>query len=96
MTSVVDWELKAGDLKCCCLRRVADSPFRVRVNNPVDASKVKCFGPGLDTKGVPAGAPATFTVDTRDAGEAPLQVTYTDQTGQFDPTFLWSSLVLLL
>lgn len=51
----------------------------------MDASKVKCFGPGLDTKGITAGAPATFTVDTSEAGEAPLEVTYTDQTGEKSP-----------
>ncbi|XP_076447622.1 filamin-A-like isoform X2 [Babylonia areolata] len=61
---------------------IRDSPFRVKISNPVDASKVKCYGPGLDSKEVKANAPAVFTVDARDAGDAPLEVTYTDpQTG---------------
>ncbi|XP_076469743.1 LOW QUALITY PROTEIN: filamin-A-like [Babylonia areolata] len=64
---------------------IPDSPFRVRVSSEVDASKVKCYGPGVDSKGVTAGAPATFTVDTKEAGDAPLQVTYTDQTGATRP-----------
>ncbi|KAK7101853.1 hypothetical protein V1264_020173 [Littorina saxatilis] len=64
---------------------IPDSPFRVRISNPVDASKVKCYGPGLDSKGVTAGAPADFTIDAREAGDAPLQVTYTDQTGATFP-----------
>lgn len=53
----------------------------MRIQNPVDASKVQCYGPGLDAKGVVAGVPVSFTVDATEAGEAPLQVTYTDQTG---------------
>ncbi|KAL8615195.1 hypothetical protein ACOMHN_029211 [Nucella lapillus] len=60
---------------------IPDSPFRVRVSSEVDASKVKCYGPGVDAKAVTAGVPVTFTVDTKQAGDAPLQVTYTDQTG---------------
>ena len=58
------------------------SPFKVRIQNPVDASKVKCYGPGLDTKGVKAGEPATFTVDTSEVGEAPIEATTTDQAGE--------------
>ncbi|PVD25205.1 hypothetical protein C0Q70_15703 [Pomacea canaliculata] len=64
---------------------IPDSPFKVRIQNPVDASKVQCYGPGLDAKGVVAGVPVSFTVDATEAGEAPLQVTYTDQTGATRP-----------
>jgi filamin len=48
----------------------------------VDASKVKCYGTGVEAKEVTAGQPVSFTVDTTEAGEAPLQVTYTDQSGK--------------
>ncbi|KAL8582065.1 hypothetical protein ACOMHN_028046 [Nucella lapillus] len=57
---------------------IRDSPFRVKVSNTLDASQVKCYGPGLDSKGVTADVPAVFTVDAREAGDAPLEVTYTD------------------
>lgn len=67
------------------------SPFNVAVKNEVNPNKVKCFGPGLDkAKGVPAGHPATFTVDTSEAGEAPLEVSYVDTQGRskFIPMYL--------
>ena len=54
----------------------------MKINNPLDARKVKCYGPGVDSKEVTASQPVTFTVDAREAGEAPLEVTYTDQTGE--------------
>lgn len=38
--------------------------------------------------GVKTGAPATFTVDTTEAGEAPLEVTCTDQRGRVQPAQL--------
>lgn len=59
------------------------SPFNVKVKNDVNPNKVRCYGPGLDkTKGVRTGAPATFTVNTAEAGEAPLEVSYIDATGK--------------
>lgn len=61
--------------------KLSGSPFRVDIKNPVNPAKVKCYGPGLDSAQVKAGLPATFTVDTTEAGEAPLEVTYTDSTG---------------
>ncbi|KAL3851735.1 hypothetical protein ACJMK2_015452 [Sinanodonta woodiana] len=64
---------------------IPGSPFKVGIKNPVNPAKVQCYGPGLDTKGVKAGKPATFTVDTLEAGEAPLTVTYTDQNGAVRP-----------
>lgn len=67
---------------------ISDSPFRVGVKNPVDAKKVKCYGPGIEPMGVKTGAPATFTVDTTEAGEAPLEVTCTDQRGRVQPAQL--------
>ena len=43
---------------------------------PVDASKVKCKGPGIG-KTVTASFPQEFTVDAKQAGTAPLEVDVT-------------------
>ena len=51
---------------------VPNSPFTVPCQEPVDASKVKCKGPGISNS-VPASLPATFTVDATKAGKAPLE-----------------------
>lgn len=51
---------------------VPNSPFTVSCQEPVDASKVKCKGPGVSSS-VPASLPATFTVDATKAGKAPLE-----------------------
>ncbi|XP_069142475.1 filamin-A-like isoform X2 [Argopecten irradians] len=64
---------------------IPGSPFNVSIKNPVNPAKVQCYGPGLDSKGVREGSPATFTVDTTEAGEAPLEVTYTDSQGNKRP-----------
>ncbi|XP_056000448.1 filamin-A-like isoform X18 [Ostrea edulis] len=69
-------------------QEIPNSPFRVGVKNPVDAKKVKCYGAGIEPMGVKTGAPATFTVDTTEAGEAPLEVTCTDQRGRVQPAQL--------
>ncbi|XP_078339973.1 filamin-A-like isoform X11 [Crassostrea virginica] len=69
-------------------QEIPNSPFRVGMKNPVDAKKVKCYGPGIEPMGVKTGAPATFTVDTTEAGEAPLEVTCTDQRGRVQPAQL--------
>ena len=63
-------------------QQIPGSPFPVKIKAPVNPNKVKCYGPGLDTnQGVRAGQPATFTVDATEAGEAPLDVSYTDAKG---------------
>ena len=66
----------------------AGSPFRVDVKNPVDPAKVQCYGPGLDSALVKAGAPQTFTVDASEAGEAPTEATVTDALGNKQPVQL--------
>ena len=53
--------------------RFSGSPFRVPVRDTVDPSKVKCSGPGLGPV-VRAHVPQDFTVDSRQAGQAPLDV----------------------
>jgi len=59
---------------------IPGSPFHVNVSDVqvVNASLVKCYGPGLNPKGVRKGTPGLFTVDATQAGEAQLTVTATD------------------
>ncbi|KAI2658987.1 Filamin-B [Labeo rohita] len=52
------------------------SPFRVKVDPSHDSSKVKAEGPGLARAGVESGKPTHFTVYTKGAGKAPLDVQF--------------------
>ncbi|KAG5896019.1 hypothetical protein JTB14_007584 [Gonioctena quinquepunctata] len=52
---------------------VKNSPFRVNVGEPVDASKVQYFGPGIQD-GVKPHVPTHFNIDAREAGDADLDV----------------------
>lgn len=45
----------------------------MNVKPGADASKVIVSGPGVEND-VPASMPVTFTIDTRNAGVAPLEV----------------------
>jgi len=55
---------------------VDGSPFTTNVQPAVvDARKVALSGVGLRPEGVPASLPISFKVDTRDAGQADLDVT---------------------
>uniref|UniRef100_A0A3Q2QDY1 Filamin C n=1 Tax=Fundulus heteroclitus TaxID=8078 RepID=A0A3Q2QDY1_FUNHE len=63
---------------------IPGSPFRVPVKDPVDPTKVKCSGPGLGA-GVRAHVPQTFTVDSTQAGQAPLDVKLYGPTGTVEP-----------
>ena len=50
--------------------------FISQVTRPVDASKVKCYGPGVDrVNPLYSKTPQEFTVDTSEAGDADLEVT---------------------
>ncbi|KAG5451194.1 Filamin-A [Clonorchis sinensis] len=60
---------------------VPNSPFYVDVKTKVDPSQVQCYGPGLESGLLRAGWPAYFTVDTKKAGDAKLQVRYTPKPG---------------
>ncbi|XP_033643960.1 filamin-A-like isoform X2 [Asterias rubens] len=63
-------------------RQIPQSPVFTKVlPNKADASKVKVKGPGVE-KGVLASLPVEFTVDTRDAGDADLEITITDGSGK--------------
>lgn len=61
------------------------SVFHVPMVDEINPGKVHCYGAGLDPKGVKAGQPAPFTVDASEAGEAPLEIMTTDQTGKKRP-----------
>jgi len=66
-------------------KHIPGSPFHVHITDEVNPQKVRCFGPGLDPKGVRKGQPALFTVDATQAGVAPLDVNTTDSKGQKKP-----------
>ncbi|XP_061470231.1 filamin-A isoform X1 [Rhineura floridana] len=53
------------------------SPIRIKVDPSHDASKVKAEGPGLNRSGVEIGKPTYFTVNTKAAGKAKLDVQFT-------------------
>uniref|UniRef100_A0A674DR18 Filamin B n=1 Tax=Salmo trutta TaxID=8032 RepID=A0A674DR18_SALTR len=59
------------------------SPFRVKVEPSHDSSKVKAEGPGVARSGVECGKPTHFTVHTKGAGKAPVDVQFTG-TGKGD------------
>uniref|UniRef100_A0A8C4T6N6 Filamin A n=1 Tax=Erpetoichthys calabaricus TaxID=27687 RepID=A0A8C4T6N6_ERPCA len=55
------------------------SPVRVKVDPSHDASKVKAEGPGLNRSGIELCKPTHFTVNTKAAGKAKLDVQFTGQ-----------------
>uniref|UniRef100_A0A671RIR5 Filamin-B-like n=1 Tax=Sinocyclocheilus anshuiensis TaxID=1608454 RepID=A0A671RIR5_9TELE len=57
-------------------QEIPASPFHVKVDPSHDASKVKAEGPGLARAGVENGKPTHFTVYTKGAGKAPLDVQF--------------------
>ncbi|XP_060713588.1 filamin-B isoform X1 [Tachysurus vachellii] len=57
-------------------QEIPASPYRVKVDPSHDASKVKAEGPGLARAGVEGGKPTHFTVYTKGAGKAPLDVQF--------------------
>ncbi|XP_032822250.2 filamin-C isoform X1 [Petromyzon marinus] len=61
-------------------QEIPSSPFRVKVDPSHDASKVKAEGPGLRPQGVEVGVPTHFTVFTKGAGKAGLEVHFTSST----------------
>lgn len=62
--------------------RLVGSPFRVHITDQVNPQKVRCYGPGIEPKGVRKGQPGIFTVDATEAGNAPLEVATSDPRGQ--------------
>lgn len=58
------------------MEKLTDIDLISQVTRPVDASKVKCYGPGVDrVNPLYSMAPQEFTVDTSEAGDADLDVT---------------------
>ncbi|XP_075690052.1 filamin-B isoform X2 [Rhinoderma darwinii] len=55
---------------------IPSSPFRIKVDPSHDASKVKAEGPGLNKSGVENGKPTHFTIFTKGAGKAPVDVKF--------------------
>lgn len=55
-------------------QEIPASPFHIKVDPSHDASKVKAEGPGLSRTGVEVGKPTHFTVLTKGAGKAKLDV----------------------
>ncbi|XP_032809983.2 filamin-C-like [Petromyzon marinus] len=60
---------------------VPHSPFGVDVLAAYDAGRVRVSGAGVSASGVPASLPTDFTIDTREAGDAPLSITIVDPDG---------------
>ncbi|XP_067360675.1 filamin-B isoform X2 [Channa argus] len=65
-------------------KEVPQSPFQVKVDPSHDASKVKAEGPGVARTGVESGKPTHFTVLTKGAGKAPLDVSFSSPVKDFD------------
>ncbi|XP_025412899.1 filamin-A isoform X2 [Sipha flava] len=59
---------------------VPNSPFRVFVSQPLDASKVQIFGPGIEP-GVKSNKPNHFTIDCSEAGIGELNVNLVNEKG---------------
>lgn len=50
------------------------SPFTTEIQPSQDITKVAITGDGIKPHGVPASVPVGFTIDTRQSGDAPLDV----------------------
>ncbi|CAF5014352.1 unnamed protein product, partial [Rotaria sp. Silwood1] len=63
---------------------IPHSPFMAWIEAPgnFDSNKVKAYGPGLEPSGQIIDKPTEFTIDTHNAGEAPLRVQAIDQDYQ--------------
>ncbi|XP_023664499.2 filamin-A-like isoform X2 [Paramormyrops kingsleyae] len=59
---------------------VPATPIKIKVDPSHDASKVKAEGPGLERNGVELNKPTYFTVNTKAAGKAKLDIKFTGPT----------------
>uniref|UniRef100_A0A8C4N1W2 Calponin-homology (CH) domain-containing protein n=1 Tax=Eptatretus burgeri TaxID=7764 RepID=A0A8C4N1W2_EPTBU len=57
-----------------------NSPYRIKVDPSHDVHKVKAEGPGVSKTGVQLNQPTQFTVTTKGAGQAKLDVQFTGST----------------
>lgn len=71
----------------CNNEDIPGSPYIANILPQTDyyPEQVKCKGPGLEKNGVVAGKTVDFQVDTRQAGDAPLDVTVIDSSYQQVP-----------
>ncbi|XP_067932451.1 filamin-A-like isoform X2 [Watersipora subatra] len=66
-------------------QNIPGSPFKAAIEDAIDPSKVRMYGPGLNPEGVRATLPAPFTIDCKEAGKAPLKATLDDGSGVPEP-----------
>jgi len=82
--NVTYWPTAVGEYAVhilCDNDDIPGSPFMAWIEQKghFDAAKVRAHGPGIDKENpLPIGKPVEFTVDAREAGEAPLKVVITD------------------
>ncbi len=70
----------------CDKEDIPGSPYMAQIlpGTDFDPDLVKVFGPGVEN-GVNPKEETHFTVDTTEAGEAPLEIYLVDDLGQFEP-----------
>ncbi|EYB84224.1 hypothetical protein Y032_0321g2425 [Ancylostoma ceylanicum] len=68
---------------CASLNGVAipGSPFPVNIREPIDLSKLRIFGPGVDGP-VKCQEPTHFTIDAKQAGPGAVEVALADRSGK--------------
>ncbi|XP_033213591.1 filamin-A isoform X3 [Belonocnema kinseyi] len=66
---------------------IPKSPYIANIvpKSDFDPDKVEVHGPGIQPDGVPSNKPTHFTVDSRKAGQAPLEVKIQDGLGRVVP-----------
>ena len=62
-------------------KHIPGSPFKVHIDNPVDSSRVRAYGPGVEPNQVRAERPAHFKIDATKSGRAPVAVDVTSDRG---------------
>ncbi|GAU93664.1 hypothetical protein RvY_05566 [Ramazzottius varieornatus] len=62
-------------------KHIPGSPFKVHIDNPVDSSRVRAYGPGVEPNKVRANTPANFKIDATKSGRAPVAVDVTSDRG---------------
>jgi filamin len=63
-------------------QHIPGSPFKVPVEQLVDASAVTAYGPGLEASKCRADVPLSFKVDAKKSGKAPLSVNIQSEKGE--------------
>ncbi|XP_043200381.1 filamin-A-like isoform X5 [Amphibalanus amphitrite] len=67
---------------------IPQSPWMARISPPVHGDPTKVKVTGVQSEGVTAGQPSQFSIDTRQAGGAPPQLTIMDEQFQTVPARL--------